>query len=294
MGLIGCSRQQGAVPDAASIAQAARLIAGADALFIAAGAGMGVDSGIPDFGGNAGFWRAYPALAREGVAFMDIASPEAFDADPHRAWGFYGHRLAMYRQARPHAGFDLLRRWGEGLRHGYFVVTSHVDGHFEKGGMDPLRIDECHGSMHYLQCARPCSSRIWSAAEWVPVVDTARCRLLSPLPTCPHCGGPARPNVLMFDDGGWIGVRQQRQAMRRLEWLEGVRRPVVIEIGAGINIATVRHLSEQAVLRHQAALIRINPRAAQIGKLPGVAIAGGALQSLVAIDAILMGRSLAA
>ena len=42
---------------------AAELIADADALIIAAGAGMGVDSGLPDFRGNEGFWRAYPALA---------------------------------------------------------------------------------------------------------------------------------------------------------------------------------------------------------------------------------------
>ena len=45
-----------------SIAHAAELIEQADALVIAAGAGMGVDSGLPDFRGNAGFWNVYPAL----------------------------------------------------------------------------------------------------------------------------------------------------------------------------------------------------------------------------------------
>ena len=39
--------------------EAARLIQGADGLMITAGAGMGVDSGLPDFRGNAGLWRAY-------------------------------------------------------------------------------------------------------------------------------------------------------------------------------------------------------------------------------------------
>lgn len=41
---------------------AAELIADADALIIAAGAGMGVDSGLPDFRGNEVFWRAIPPL----------------------------------------------------------------------------------------------------------------------------------------------------------------------------------------------------------------------------------------
>src|SRR5262245_7510055 len=40
--------------------QAATAIRDADALLIGAGAGMGVDSGLPDFRGNEGFWNAYP------------------------------------------------------------------------------------------------------------------------------------------------------------------------------------------------------------------------------------------
>ena len=51
----------------------AELIAGADALVIAACAGMGVDSGLPDFRGNEGFWQAYPALAKANLDFMDVA-----------------------------------------------------------------------------------------------------------------------------------------------------------------------------------------------------------------------------
>jgi NAD-dependent SIR2 family protein deacetylase len=277
--------------DPAAIAQAAALIAGADALVIAAGAGMGVDSGLPDFRGNAGFWRAYPALATEGVAFMDIASPRAFRANPRRAWGFYGHRLGLYRQTVPHAGFGLLRKWGEAMQHSYFVFTSNVDGHFQQAGLDPLRVDECHGSIHHLQCLTPCSPALWGAETIDPVVDTSCCELLSPLPVCPHCGGPARPNILMFDDWDWIASRRDMQAMRRQRWLERVRRPVVIELGAGVNITAVREFSHRVVLQHKASLIRINPREQQMGGLSGVGLANGALQALSAIDAALRSRS---
>jgi NAD-dependent SIR2 family protein deacetylase len=274
------------IPCPAAIERAAALIGQADALLIAAGAGMGVDSGLPDFRGNAGFWKAYPALAGDGVGFMDIATPSAFHADPRRAWGFYGHRLALYRKTDPHAGFALLRKWGEAMRHGYFVFTSNVDGQFQKAGFDPLRIDECHGSIHHLQCLEPCSHRIWEARTFDPVVDAARCTLSGPLPACPHCGGIARPNILMFDDWHWIDARREAQAARRQRWLEQARRPVVIEIGAGVNIATVRHFAHRVVRQHNGALIRINPREAQVGTLPGVGIAAGALQALAAIDRI--------
>jgi NAD-dependent SIR2 family protein deacetylase len=274
----------------AAIKRAAMLIAEADALVIAAGAGMGVDSGLPDFRGNAGFWKAYPALAAEETAFTEIASPAAFRNNPRRAWGFYGHRLALYRDTMPHLGFDMLRKWGEAMQHGYFVFTSNVDGHFQKAGFDPLRIDECHGTIHKLQCLEPCSPALWSAAGFDPLVDAARCELLGTMPVCPHCGGIARPNILMFDDWDWVGEQRDVQAQRCQAWLAQVRRPVVIEIGAGLDIPTVRCFSNRVVLRHGGSLVRINPREPNLDGIPGIGISAGALQSLAAIDALLADR----
>ena len=146
-----------------AIARAAELIADADALLVTAGAGMGVDSGLPDFRGNEGFWNAYPALGRARMAFTSVASPRTFRADPALAWGFYGHRLALYRATVPHAGFDLLRGWGGRMEHGTGVFTSNVDGQFQAAGFDPQRIAECHGSIHHLQCMQPCRPETWPA-----------------------------------------------------------------------------------------------------------------------------------
>src|ERR1700744_4508975 len=91
-----------------AIARAAGWIRNADALLITAGAGMGVDSGLPDFRGNEGLWRAYPAIARLGLRFEQLANPSWFNRDPHLAWGFYGHRLNLYRATIPHDGFSIL------------------------------------------------------------------------------------------------------------------------------------------------------------------------------------------
>lgn len=94
------------------IERAADLVADADALLVAAGAGMGIDSGLPDFRGPEGFWRAYPALGRRRLGFSQMANPQMFDTDPNLAWGFYGHRLDLYRRTVPHEGFQILKRWG--------------------------------------------------------------------------------------------------------------------------------------------------------------------------------------
>ena len=87
---------------------AAAEIKAADAVLITAGAGMGVDSGLPDFRGTTGFWNAYPVIAKLGLSFEEMADPSWFEKSPNLAWAFYGHRLHLYRATVPHNGFNLL------------------------------------------------------------------------------------------------------------------------------------------------------------------------------------------
>ena len=63
------------------IYRAARIVTEAEVFVITAGAGMGVDSGLPDFRGDHGFWQAYPPYARLGVSFIDCANPEPTRCD---------------------------------------------------------------------------------------------------------------------------------------------------------------------------------------------------------------------
>ncbi|MEK7915373.1 Sir2 family NAD-dependent protein deacetylase [Burkholderia contaminans] len=263
------------------VASAVAALARADALLVTAGAGIGVDSGLPDFRGTDGFWRAYPALRHERFEFHEIASPHAFRARATLAWGFYGHRLALYRATVPHAGFAILRRWIDAMPNGGFVLTSNVDGQFQKAGFDPARIVEIHGSIHAMQCLRPCSDDTWEAAPFVPDVDEATCRLVGDMPRCPHCGGLARPNILMFGDTGWLGARYDAQERALEDWLARAGRVAVVEIGAGTAIPTVRLLSE----RLGADVIRINAREAHARRADVIGLKGGALATLRALDA---------
>jgi NAD-dependent SIR2 family protein deacetylase len=267
--------------------RAAELIDGADTLIVAAGAGMGVDSGLPDFRGNEGFWRAYPALQRAGLAFTSIASPQAFEHRPEQAWGFYGHRLALYRATMPNAGFGVLRAWAQQMPHGAGVFTSNVDGQFQRAGFDENIIEECHGSIHHLQCMERCTQAIWRADDFAPQVDEAQCLLTNALPTCPHCGGLARPNILMFGDLDWNEQRAEAQATRLRRRLEQARRPVVIEIGAGTAIPSVRRFSHQVIQRFNGRLVRINPTESGVPGSADVALPCRGLEGLLAIDAIL-------
>jgi NAD-dependent SIR2 family protein deacetylase len=268
------------LPDlGARLRAAADAVRGADALLIGAGAGMGVDSGLPDFRGPEGFWKAYPAF--RGRQFAEMSTPHWFQTDPALAWGFFGHRLNLYRSAVPHAGFGVLRRWGERLPGGYFVFTSNVDGQFQKAGFPAGRVLERHGSIHHLQCTRRCGLGIWPADGVRLEVDEETIRARSELPTCPGCGALARPNVLMFGDWGWEPERTARQSTRYEDWLRRVegRRVVAVELGAGLAIPTVRLECEA----RGEVLIRVNPREADT-PAGGIPLPLGALEALGKID----------
>lgn len=263
---------------------AAALIDGAGALLICAGAGIGVDSGLPDFRGDEGFWRAYPPYAAMGLSFTDVADPAHFAEDPYLAWGFYGHRLKLYRKTQPHKGFSILRHWSEQVS--TRVFTSNVDGQFQATGFADEHVAEVHGSIHHLQCIEPCSHEIFPAANIDLIVDETDMRARNPLPRCPNCGAVARPNIAMFDDWTWLGSRSDDGVRAVTSWRRELRATnlVTIEIGAGTAIPTVRRYGELASAA-TGALIRINPREPQVRHDRGISLPMGALDALTAINA---------
>jgi NAD-dependent SIR2 family protein deacetylase len=246
------------------IKKAASALKNADAVLITAGAGIGVDSGLPDFRGNKGFWKAYPPIAKLGLSFVEMASPRWFHSDPKLAWAFYGHRLNLYRKTEPHKGFTQLLEIAEQKIGGYFVFTSNVDGQFQKAGYRKDLIVECHGSIHHLQCSNVCSHKIWDANRTEIEINEDTFKAEEPLPKCADCGMITRPNILMFGDWDWLPSRTDEQSQRMRKWLKRVydekMNLVVVEMGAGESVPTVRMKSEYVVQSHCGTLIRINPR----------------------------------
>lgn len=258
------------------IRHAARLLHQADALVITAGAGIGVDSGLPDFRGNEGFWKAYPPL--KGISFSSMANPQWFESQPRRAWGFYGHRLNLYRNTTPHRGFEILLDLGRSKPLGVFVFTSNVDGQFQRAGFRDDEVCECHGSIHYLQ---PVHTG-WSDAGAIVSADGVEIEVDEetltvpeglPLPTMPG-GEPARPNILMFGDGQWLSARTGEQEENMNAFLKRVEkeggRLAVVDTGAGTAVPTARNTAEWLAVQFNAkrsgrgSLVRINPREAHI------------------------------
>jgi NAD-dependent SIR2 family protein deacetylase len=168
------------------------------------------------------------------------------------------------------------------------VFTSNVDGQFQCAGFNESSILECHGSIHHLQCLKGCSHEIWPADGVEVTVNAATMRAEPPLPGCPRCGGIARPNILMFSDYDWVPDRTDGQAREHNEWLRSLRgsRVVVVEIGAGTAIPTVRRHAELNAAA-TGALIRINTREPGVRHGHGVPIPLPAAEALERLDALL-------
>ncbi len=270
------------------IPDAVEVLRGAEVFVVTAGAGMGVDSGLPDFRGDRGFWNAYPAYARLRLSFVDCANPRHFADDPSFGWGFYGHRTNLYRDTIPHQGFHIIRKWIKERGADYFVVTSNVDGQFQKAGYADDHILEVHGSIHWLQCQKPCSDSIWKNDEIIRIEEVSM-RARHPLPRCSDCGRISRPNILMFGDWLWLPdrTRTQEYAFERFLATHKNRRIAVIEMGAGSAIPTIRATSERIGWNFEyATVIRINPSEAEI-TAPHISLPCGALEGLQAIDALM-------
>lgn len=272
--------------DKTTIQQAVKALLQCKSVLVGAGAGMGVDSGLPDFRGNEGFWKAYPPLAQLGIRFEEMADPNWFVESPQLAWGFYGHRLNLYGSTNPHPGFSILRKWFKELNLSSFVFTSNVDGQFQRSGFPNESIMECHGSLFHLQCVEECGIGIWPAQPGLQIeIDPETLLAQSALPACPTCSGLARPNILMFSDFHWDPTRTNRQGKRLNSWLTGNENPdlLIIELGAGPSIPSVRNTCEQAWKYSGGTFLRINPRDPQV-EPNALSLAMGAQDALLAID----------
>jgi hypothetical protein len=88
---------------------------------------------------------------------------------------------------------------------------------------------------------------------------------------------------MMFGDWGWFDQRARVQANRLTDWRAKVKSPVIIELGAGIDIPSVRLFSEEQT--RFGTLIRINPRAPQIPRsATGISLPLGALPAMEGIN----------
>jgi NAD-dependent deacetylase len=155
-------------------------ISATDRIFILAGAGLSVESGIPTFRGMGGLWRSY--------RIEEVASPEAWHSDPQLVWEFYSMRRRVASPARPNPAHFALAKLEKTLQDRLFVCTQNVDSLHEQAGS--RNIVHMHGELFKSRCdtcSRP------------PFDDTNLYEPPAEIPRC-ECSGRIRPHICWFGE----------------------------------------------------------------------------------------------
>jgi len=160
--------------------RAAREILGRGRVVALTGAGISVDSGIPDFRDAGGLWERFDP--------MEYAHIDAFRENPEKTWVLLRELQGLVDVAEPNAGHVGLGRLEE-LGFLRTVITQNVDGlHQRAGNSDVI---EYHGSSHSLTCLH-CDRRY--RREDVCLNGEA-----AALPRC-ACGCVLKPDVVLFGE----------------------------------------------------------------------------------------------
>lgn len=169
----------------------------AASIVILTGAGMSAESGIATFRDADGLWENHRP--------EDVATPEAFRADPDLVHRFYNARRRQLRNGAvaPNAGHVALARLEREYKGDVLLVTQNIDDLHERSGCS--RVLHMHGELLRSRC-NACGAVSGFRGD---VDDTTR---------CPVCGGEGgmRPHVVWFGEVP-LGMDEIIAALERCE-----------------------------------------------------------------------------
>lgn len=147
-------------------------------IVVLTGAGISAESGLATFRDSDGLW--------EGHDPMQVATPEAFAADPELVQRFYDERRAQLTDAHPNPAHQALGRLAEALGDDLFLVTQNVDDLHERGGVP--HVHHMHGELTSAWCTDCDTRHRWTGT-------------LLDQPACPHCARASlRPDIVWFGE----------------------------------------------------------------------------------------------
>lgn len=162
----------------ALIKRAVKDLLGSQKTITLTGAGISVESGIPDFRSAGGLWSKYDP--------EEYAHISAFRSNPEKIWQMIKEMMELVLGAEPNPAHSALAEL-EQMDLLSSVITQNVDGLHQRGGSK--EVIEFHGSNQWLVCLQ-CGYRQEAASfsfEDIP-------------PRCPQCSSILKPDVVFFGE----------------------------------------------------------------------------------------------
>jgi NAD-dependent deacetylase len=190
-------------------------LAGASRVAVLTGAGVSAESGVPTFrDAQTGLWARYNP--------HELATPEAFRANPRLVWEWYEFRRGLVAAARPNPGHVALAAL-EARYPDFTLATQNVDNLHRTAGSQ--NVVELHGNLAQTLCsAEMVPVAHWGATDEVP-------------PRCPRCGSPLRPGVVWFGEAlPPAALQAARAAAARAEVFLSVGTSGLVHPAAGLPL----------------------------------------------------------
>ncbi|MDP1527023.1 MAG: NAD-dependent deacylase [Rhodocyclaceae bacterium] len=225
------------------------------------GAGISAESGIPTFRDRfEGLWAKYDP--------QEVATPQAFRANPQLVWDWHVYLADAIRQARPNAGHVAVARLAE-LAPRLIVITQNIDNlHQVAGSRDVL---ELHGNLFRLTAFVDADDLF--VGDRSPIIcpicdgyaldeecdhyaskeDLAAIELKAgPVPRCPGCRALLRPDIVWFGEPLAVDVLDAA-------WSATDTCDLLICIGSSLEVQPAASIPMRAK-RNGASIIEINPK----------------------------------
>jgi NAD-dependent deacetylase len=227
-------------------------------LLVLTGAGVSQESGIPTFRDALnGLWGRFDPA--------QLATPEAFDADPALVWGWYAWRRAQVLLCEPNPAHRAIAALADRVP-SLTLVTQNVDGlHQRAGSPDVL---ELHGSLHRPYC-RVCGHP-HALSDNSPDLASEGSPL--PPPRCECCRGPVRPGVVWFGESLPADVWEVAETAANICDL-------VLVVGTSALVYPAAELPLTALARGTA-VVQINPDRTDLDDIATFQIKGTAARVL--------------
>jgi NAD-dependent deacetylase sirtuin 5 len=249
------------------LSKARDAVARASRVAVLSGAGVSAESGVPTFRGAGGLWRRFAAT--------ELASPEAWRADPGLVWEFYDYRRRVMLDKLPNAGHRALAAFQARLAEegrAFSLITQNVDGLHEAGGS--REVVHLHGSLWRTRCVAcgleqdnhdvPITPAFEGAGDPSPEAHARRFSEAD-LPHC-GCGGVVRPAIVWFGES--LDERDLSAAFTAASAAE-----VFLVVGTSAVVYPAASLIPQAK-RAGAFVIEVNLEATSATALVDVHLAG--------------------
>lgn len=244
-----------------SIRRAVEVLAAAQRILIFTGAGISVESGIPDFRGPDGLWsRIDPSL-------FDIHRYLS-DAEVRRqVWRVHLSGELSVTDIHPNAAHRaLVDLWNTGTTTG--CITQNVDGLHKKAGLPDAAVAELHGDLTRVECVS-CRRR------WPAEMIVGRLASGDDDPHCVECGGILKSTTVLF------GELLPSAAIARAQQMSGSA-DAVLAIGSTLSVYPAVQFVLEPVFRG-APLVVANLGPTEQDRLATVRVDGPAATTVPAI-----------